>query len=149
MATYKLATDGTDTYGFAGEQWEVVIESNHQPDAEDFLEYGIQNIPSFEGLPANSHLLICDPDQNDDDYELSITSNPSPQIVSTKVGIALPFSTTAEQPYITKQVSGGTAEITNWSQAGNKVHIEITMTKPSQTATASVSEIKVPFHRGG
>lgn len=147
--TYKLATDGTDTYGFAGEQWEVVIESNRQPDVEDFLEYGIQDIPNFEGLPANSHLLIYDPDQNDDDYELSITSNPTTQVVTTKMGIALPFSTTAEQPYITKQVSGGTAEITNWSQAGNKVHIEITMTKPSLTAMASVSEIKVPFHRGG
>lgn len=147
--TYKLATDGTNTYGFAGEQWEIVEEGVNQPGVEIFLEHGVQNIVNFEGLPANSHLLIYDPDQNNDDYELNITSNPATQVITTKMGIALPFSTTAEQPSITKQVSGGTAEITNWSQAGNKVHIEITMTKPSLTATASVSEIKVPFHRGG
>ena len=43
---------------------------------------------------------------------------------------------------------GGTAKVTSWGQTGNRVNVGITMTKPDRNATASVSEIKVPFRKG-
>ena len=65
-----------------------------------------------------------------------------------KSGIILPFAVTADQPMLTKTTnSGGTAEITGWKQAGNRVNVEITMTKPDMSATASVLEIKVPYNK--
>ena len=146
---YKLATDGTDTYGYTGSEWEVVIASENEPDAQAFLDYGVFDIPNFEGLPADCHLLIYDPEQENKQYALNIESNPPDQVVTMKSGIALPFGTTAEEPTITVATDGGgTAVMTDWKQTGNKVKVEITMSKPDRDAKASVSEIKVPFHKG-
>lgn len=147
---YSLATDGTDTYAFTGAGWEIVMPGVTGPGVEDFLVHGVLNIPNFNGLPADSHLLVYDPEQSDMGHELVVNSNPVTQIITTKSGISLPFATTAEEPTITTLVDGGgTVAMTNWTQAGNKVSVEITMTKPDRAAEASVSEIKVPLRKGG
>lgn len=146
---YKLATDGTDTYGYTDPEWEVVIEDTDEPDAQDFLDYGVMDITTFDGLPSNCHLLIYDPEQEDKDYTLKITSNPTEQVITTKTGIVIPFATTAGEPSLTVQTSGGgTAVVTEWQQVGNKVSVEVTMTKPSMDAESSVQEIIVPFSKG-
>lgn len=146
---YSLATDGTDTYAFTGTKWEVVMPGVTEPDVQAFLDYGVFVIPNFEGLPADCHLLIYDPEQENKQYALNIESNPPDQVVTMKSGIALSFGTTAEEPTITVATDGGgTAVMTDWKQTGNKVKVEITMSKPDRNATASVSEIKVPFHKG-
>lgn len=149
MNVYKLATDGTDTYAFIDPEWEVVIEDEHEPDVQAFLDYGVLDIPNFDGLPADCHLLVYDPEQDNKEFVLNIESNPPEQVITMRSGVALPFAVTAEQPTLTKSTSNdGMAEITSWQQAGNRVKVEITMKKPSRSATASVSEIKVPFDRG-
>lgn len=146
---YLLATDDTDTYGYVDDEWEVVIPGEIEPSSQDFVDYGVTEIQTFDGLPENSTLLTFDVDQRSNDYALVVTSNPPDQVVTMKSGIALPFGTTAEEPTITVATDGGgTAVMTDWKQTGNKVKVEITMSKPDRNATASVSEIKAPFSKG-